>query len=154
MLVEGLAPGFESSAPAEVAWQVLGGDAVEAGEPLLEAAVVGVDVVDVQMRGLGSRLARRGHGVEGNAGAAGEAGDRQTAVADEVIGRRDASGERRADGGARGPAAERRRRRRLSGRGRRGRECCPDRSPDGGPCPPLAWPARQVGPTALERIRG
>ena len=39
--------------------------------------------------------------MEGNAGAAGEAGDRQAAVADEVIGRRDASGQRRADGGAR-----------------------------------------------------
>jgi hypothetical protein len=34
-------------------WQVLGGDAVEAVEPLFEAAVVGVDVVDVQVGRLG-----------------------------------------------------------------------------------------------------
>ena len=87
--VDGLTPSFEGSAPAEVAWQVFGGDAVEAVEPLLEAAVVGVDIVDVEVGRLGSWLARRGRGVEGNAGAAGEAGDRQAAVADEVIGRRD-----------------------------------------------------------------
>ena len=51
--------------------------------------MVGVDIVDVEVGRLGSWLARRGRGVEGNAGAAGEAGDRQAAVADEVIGRRD-----------------------------------------------------------------
>src|SRR5580693_6841791 len=71
--------------------QVLGGDAVEAVEPLLETAVVGVDVVDVQMRRRGCRLSRRRHGVEGNPGSAGESGDRLAAIADEMIARRDNS---------------------------------------------------------------
>ena len=47
--------------------------------------MVGVDVVDVQMRRLGGRLSRRGHGVEGNAGPAGEGGQRLAAIADEMI---------------------------------------------------------------------
>jgi hypothetical protein len=55
----------------------------------------------VEVGRLGSRFVRRGYGVEGNASAAGEAGAREAAVADEVIGWRDAPGERRADGGAR-----------------------------------------------------
>ena len=41
------APAFEGASPTEIIGQVLGGDAVEAVEPLLEAAVVGVDGVDV-----------------------------------------------------------------------------------------------------------
>jgi hypothetical protein len=82
---EVVAPGFEGAAPAEVVWQVLGGDAVEAVEPLLEAAVVGVDVVDVQMRGFGGGLSRRRHGVEGNSSFAGEGGQRLAAIADERI---------------------------------------------------------------------
>jgi hypothetical protein len=60
-----IAPGFERAAPAEIVGQVLGGDAVEAIEPLLEAAVIGVDVVDGEVRRRGGRLARRGHGVKG-----------------------------------------------------------------------------------------
>jgi hypothetical protein len=59
---EFVAPGFENAPPTEIVGQVLGGDGVEAGEPLLEAAVVGVDGVDVQMRGLGGRLSRRRQG--------------------------------------------------------------------------------------------
>jgi hypothetical protein len=43
--LEFVAPGFESAAPSEIVWQVLGGDAVEAVEPLFEAAVVGVEFV-------------------------------------------------------------------------------------------------------------
>jgi hypothetical protein len=73
-------PGFEGASPAEIVGQVLGRDAVEAAEPLLKAAVIGVVVVDVQMRRLGGRFARRGHGVEGDAGSAGEGGDRPAAV--------------------------------------------------------------------------
>ena len=42
--LEFVAPG-ESAAPSEIVWQVLGGDAVEAVEPLFEAAVVGVEFV-------------------------------------------------------------------------------------------------------------
>lgn len=87
------APGFEGAPPAEIVGQVLGGDAVEAAEPLLEAAVVGVDVVDVQVRRRRRRLSRRGHRVEWNPGSAGEGGDRLAAVADEMIARRDDAGE-------------------------------------------------------------
>ena len=56
---EFVAPGFESAPPTEIIGQVLGGDAVEAVEPLLETAVIGVDVVDVQVR-------RRGDGFPGD----------------------------------------------------------------------------------------
>ena len=38
---------LDHAAPAEVARQVLRGDALEAGHPALEAALVGVDVLDV-----------------------------------------------------------------------------------------------------------
>jgi hypothetical protein len=95
-----VSPGFEGSSPSEVVRQVLRGDAVEAVEPLLQAAVVGVDVIDVQMRRLGRRLSRRRHGVEGNAGPAGEAGDWKAAVADQMIDGRNDPGKRRANGGA------------------------------------------------------
>ena len=54
--------GFESAPPTEIIGQVLGGDAVEAVEPLLKTAVISVDVVDVQVRRCGCRLPRRGHG--------------------------------------------------------------------------------------------
>jgi hypothetical protein len=47
---EVVSPGFEGAPPAQIVRQVSGGDAVEAIEPPLEAAVVGVDVVDVQMK--------------------------------------------------------------------------------------------------------
>src|SRR5271154_7592444 len=79
--VDLVAPGFEGASPAEVAGQVLGGDAVEAGQPLFEAAVVSVDVVDVQMRRLWGRLSRRRHGVKGNLGLARKGGQRLSALA-------------------------------------------------------------------------
>ena len=84
--------------------------------------------------------------MEGNAGAAGEAGDRQAAVADEVIGRRDESGQRRVDGGARDLRQNGVEGRALKGRGRRGREYCPDRDRDGGPSRPACAP-RAAGRT-------
>ena len=56
-----VAPGFESAPPAEIVGEVFGGDAVEARQPLLEAAMVGVDVIDVQVRRRGGRLSRRRH---------------------------------------------------------------------------------------------
>ena len=59
---EFIAPGFERTPPTEIIGQVLGGDAVEAVDPLLEAAVVGVDVVDVQVGRVGGGLSRRRHG--------------------------------------------------------------------------------------------
>ena len=53
-----VAPGLEGAAPSEIVGQVLGGDAIEAAEPLLEAAVIGVDVVDdVQVRRSGDGTA-------------------------------------------------------------------------------------------------
>jgi hypothetical protein len=55
--------------------------------------VVGVDVVDVQVRRLGGRFAGRGRGVKGNLGLAREGGDRLATVADEMIARRDEAGE-------------------------------------------------------------
>ena len=91
-------PGFEGASPAEVAGQVLGGDAVEATEPLFEAAVIGVDVVDVEVRRFGRRFSGRGHGVERDAGFAGESRDRPAAVADQMVARRDDSGKRGAYG--------------------------------------------------------
>jgi hypothetical protein len=55
--------------------QVLGGDAVEAGHPFLEPAVIGVDVVEVEVGrlGLGSGLARRRRDMDRDARSAGEA---------------------------------------------------------------------------------
>jgi len=82
---EFVAPGFESAAPSEIVWQVLGGDAVEAVEPLFEAAVVGVDVVDVQMGRFRGWLSWREHRVERNPGSAGEGGDWPAAVADQMV---------------------------------------------------------------------
>ena len=47
--------------------------------------MVGVDVVDVQVRRVGGWLSWRRHGVEGNPGSAGEGGQRFAAIADEMI---------------------------------------------------------------------
>jgi hypothetical protein len=44
-----IAPGLKGASPPKIVWQVFLGDAVEAREPLLEAAMVGVDVVDVEV---------------------------------------------------------------------------------------------------------
>jgi hypothetical protein len=52
---------------------------------LLEAAVVRLDVIDVQMRRLRGRLSWRRHGVKGNFGLARKGGQRLAAIADEVI---------------------------------------------------------------------
>jgi hypothetical protein len=54
-------------------------------EPLLEAAVVGVEVVDVQMGRFRGWLSRREHRVGGNPGSAGEGGDWPAAVADQMV---------------------------------------------------------------------
>ena len=116
--------------------------------------MIGVDVVDVQMRRLGGRFARRGHGVEGDAGSAGEGGDRPAAVADQMVARRDDSGKR----GAYGSPVD------LGQDGVEGRTLPVASDEDGdivliGPrMPGLAAPftrcARQVGPPAFEGFRG
>ena len=43
----GVSRTLDHAAPAEVARQVLRGDALEARQPALEAALIGVDVLDV-----------------------------------------------------------------------------------------------------------
>jgi hypothetical protein len=91
---------------------------------------VSVDVVEVQMRRLGGRLSRRGHGMERNPSSAGEGGDRLAAVADELIAGCDDSGERGSHGSAVDLGQDPRRKSLPCGRGRRGRECCPDEGPD------------------------
>src|SRR5271169_3782953 len=80
-----VSPSFEGAAPSEIIGQGLGCDAVEAGAPLLEAAVVGVDVVDVQMGRFRGWLSRRDHRVERNPGSAGEGGDWPAAVTDQMV---------------------------------------------------------------------
>ena len=95
-----IGPGFEGAASGERVGQVLGDNAVEAIKPLLVAAVIGVDVGDVEVRRRGGRLARRGHGVKGNFGFAGEGGDRLPAVADQMIFARHDARQRRFDRGA------------------------------------------------------
>ena len=62
--------------------------------------MVGVDVVDVQVRRLGGRFSGRRHGVKSYPGSAREGGDRLSTVADEMIVARDDAGERRANRGA------------------------------------------------------
>jgi hypothetical protein len=64
---------------------------------LLEAAVVGVDIVDVKVRRLGRRFSRRGQGVKGNLGPARERRDGLPAVTDEMVARRDDASEGVAD---------------------------------------------------------
>src|SRR5271163_3164931 len=52
---------LERASPAEIVGQVLRRHAVEAAQPFFEPAVVGVDVVDVDVGRGGVRLARRGY---------------------------------------------------------------------------------------------
>src|SRR5271166_2651333 len=54
-----LAQGLQSTAPAKVIGQVLRRDAMEGTQPFLEAAVVGIDVVDVEIGCL--RVGLAGH---------------------------------------------------------------------------------------------
>ena len=152
-----ISPGFEGASPSEVAWQVLGGDAVEAVEPLLEAAVVGVDVIDVQVRRLGGRLfPAKAWAVKGNFGLAREGGQRLAAIADEMISRRyDA----RQHGGDRGAVVVRQNGvegRPLPVAGDKEREYCPDKGRDAWPfrlaCGPCAAGVWTSGP--LKEFRG
>ena len=73
--------GFDGSPPTQVVREVGGGDPMEAPDPFLEAAVVGIHVVDVQIRCLRQRNARRGQDMELDPGAPSECGDRRTSVA-------------------------------------------------------------------------
>src|SRR5208282_5995249 len=57
--------GFDSPAPAEVMVKVSGGHAVEGTQPFLEAAVIAVDAVDVEIGSLRSRTAGEWQDVAG-----------------------------------------------------------------------------------------
>src|ERR1035437_8021415 len=52
-----LSQGLQSPAPAEIVRQVFRGDAMEATQPFLQSAVVGIDVVEVKIRCFGVRFA-------------------------------------------------------------------------------------------------
>jgi hypothetical protein len=81
-----VSPGFEGASPSEILGKVLCGDAVEAGQPLLEAAVVGVDIIDVKVRpaGVGFPGAVR---CERESWPARERGDGVPAVTDQMVAR-------------------------------------------------------------------
>ena len=83
--------------PAEVVRQVLRGDAVEAAQPFLQPAVVGVDVVEMIVRRLAGWLARLRQDVRGDPGAFGKGDYRRAAVAAKLVVRRDHAAQGRGD---------------------------------------------------------
>src|SRR5271165_4795116 len=90
-----LAQGLQSTAPAKVIGQVLRRDAMEGTQPFLEAAVVGIDVVDVEIGCLRVGLAGHWQDVGWDASPAGEGNDRGATVATEFVGCRDDTAKRR-----------------------------------------------------------
>ena len=70
-----IAPGFDGASPSQIVGQVFGGDAVEAAHPFLEATVIGVDVIDMEMGSSGLRLAGSGRDVKRDVGFSGEGDD-------------------------------------------------------------------------------
>ena len=93
----GCAEGLHCSAPAEVGRKVFGGDAVEAPEPLLQSTMVGVHVVDVILRRLRLRIARRGQDVDIELGASRERRDGRSSIAAKVRRRGHDAAERRGE---------------------------------------------------------
>src|SRR3954454_21789494 len=81
-----LAQRLQSAAPAEVIGQVLRRDAMEGRQPFLEAAVVGIDVVDVEIGCLRAWLARHWQDVGWHASPAGEGDDRGATIATDFVG--------------------------------------------------------------------
>ena len=75
--------------PAEIMVKILGGDTVEWAQPRLEAPMVPVDIVDVEMWGLGTRAAGGGQDVARDFGIASEADDGFAAIATQIVGRGD-----------------------------------------------------------------
>src|ERR1700758_3672673 len=73
--------GLDRSPPAQIAREVLGGDAMEAPHPLLQPAVVGVHVVDMEIWRLRLRRAGCGQDMELDPGAWSEGGNRRTPIA-------------------------------------------------------------------------
>ena len=70
---------------------------MKASQPLLQSAMVGINVVEVEIRRLRVWFAGRRQNVCGDPGAAREGGNRRAAVAAEVVGRGDAAAEGRGD---------------------------------------------------------
>ena len=128
-------------------WQVLGGDAVEAVEPLFEAAVVGVDVVDVQMGRLRGWLSWREHRVERNPGSAGEGGDWP---ADQMVVLGDHAGQRSSYGSPVDLRQDRVEGRALPVAGDENGNIVLIKASMPGLAASLARRARQIGPSALE----
>src|SRR5271163_3730920 len=93
----GCAEGLHRSAPAEVGRRVFGGDAVEAPAPLLQSTMVGVHVVDVILRRLRLRIARRGQDVDIELGAPRERRDGRSSIAAKVRRRGHDAAERRGE---------------------------------------------------------
>src|SRR3954447_12155292 len=81
-----LAQRLQSAAPAEVIGQVVRRDAMEGTQPFLEAAVVGIDVVDVEIGCLRVGLAGHWQDVGWDASPAGAGDDRGATIATEFVG--------------------------------------------------------------------
>ncbi len=79
--------------PTQVGRKIFGGDAVEASHPLFEASVVGVDVVNMELRFFGLGVAGRRQDMDFELGPLGESGDGLSAVAAEIARRRNSFAE-------------------------------------------------------------
>src|SRR3954453_6321612 len=77
---------LQSAAPAKVIGQVLRRDAMEGAQPFLEAAVVGIDVVDVAIGRFRVGLARHWQDVGWDSSPTGEGNDRGATIATEFVG--------------------------------------------------------------------
>ena len=75
-----LSPQASRAQPSEIVWQVLGGDAVEAVEPLFEAAVVALTLLMCRWGACGAGFPGASTAVGRNPGSAGEGGDWPAAV--------------------------------------------------------------------------
>src|SRR4051812_22439596 len=80
-----LAERFEAAAPSQIAVEILRCDTMERPQPFLQAAMVGVDVVDMQVGRFRSRTTRLWQNATGDRLPAGEADDRLAAVAAELV---------------------------------------------------------------------
>ena len=83
--------GFES--PTQVGRKIFGGDAVEASHPRFEASLVGVDVVNMELRFFGLGVAGRRQDMDFELSPLGESGDGLSAVAAEIGRRRNSFAE-------------------------------------------------------------
>src|SRR3954468_17138461 len=80
-----LAERFEAAAPSQIAVEILCCDTMERAQPFLQAAMVGIDVVDMQVGRFRSRTTRLWQNTTGDRLPAGEADDRLAAVAAELV---------------------------------------------------------------------